>query len=272
MALVKSAGFPVWRRSEVLPAALSEDSAHHQHGCYADRSHPGDGGIHGEPGAGSREGGRQARRYLELRRGAARNGHRPAIISRGGSDGDARGGGRCSSRIWMVRRLRCRNCCESGSAKRSGEAAAGYRGCVRVDSGRQRGWEPACYEPGYEPAPQETSLGCGGDAPAGACRRVLRPFSRAAPPKPKSPASSWPRRTRPASTVPCSRLSPDGRTLAFAAIGAEGRSQIWLKPMNSLKAHVLAGTDGVGAPIFWSPDGRSASSLVRSCVRLRRST
>ncbi len=52
-------------------------------------------------------------------------------------------------------------------------------------------------------------------------------------------------------------ISPDGRTLAFAAIGAEGRSQIWLKPMNSLEAHVLAGTDGVGAPIFWSPDGRS---------------
>ncbi len=73
------------------------------------------------------------------------------------------------------------------SAKRSGETAAGYRGCVRVDSGRQRGWEPA----GYERAPQETSLGGGGDAPgAGACRRVaqLRPFARANLPKLKSPS------------------------------------------------------------------------------------
>jgi Tol biopolymer transport system component len=52
-------------------------------------------------------------------------------------------------------------------------------------------------------------------------------------------------------------ISPDGRTLAFAASIPDGRTQIWLKPMNSLEARVLPGTDGVGAPIFWSPDGRS---------------
>jgi len=52
-------------------------------------------------------------------------------------------------------------------------------------------------------------------------------------------------------------ISPDGRTLAFAASSPDGRTQIWLKPMNSLEARVLPGTDGVGAPIFWSPDGRS---------------
>jgi eukaryotic-like serine/threonine-protein kinase len=54
-------------------------------------------------------------------------------------------------------------------------------------------------------------------------------------------------------------ISPDGRTLAFAASGTDGRSQIWVRPLNSLEAHVLAGTDGVGAPVLWSPDGRSVA-------------
>jgi hypothetical protein len=52
-------------------------------------------------------------------------------------------------------------------------------------------------------------------------------------------------------------ISPDGRTLAFADSSPDGRTQICLKPMNSLEARMLPGTDGVGAPIFWSPDGRS---------------
>jgi Tol biopolymer transport system component/predicted Ser/Thr protein kinase len=65
-------------------------------------------------------------------------------------------------------------------------------------------------------------------------------------------------------------ISPDGRTLAFAAEGADGRTQIWLKPMNSLEAHALAGTDGVGAPIFWSPDGRSIAFSGPSLSGLKR--
>ena len=46
-------------------------------------------------------------------------------------------------------------------------------------------------------------------------------------------------------------LSPDGRQLAFTA----GR-QLWVRPLDSLEARVLPGTEGAGAP-FWSPDGRS---------------
>ncbi len=52
-------------------------------------------------------------------------------------------------------------------------------------------------------------------------------------------------------------LSPDGRTLAFSAVGKDGRTQIWLRPLDSLEARVLKGTEGVGTPIFWSPDSRS---------------
>jgi eukaryotic-like serine/threonine-protein kinase len=49
-------------------------------------------------------------------------------------------------------------------------------------------------------------------------------------------------------------FSPDGRTLAFAA-GAGGKRMIYLRPLDSLEAHALAGTEGATYP-FWSPDGR----------------
>jgi len=50
-------------------------------------------------------------------------------------------------------------------------------------------------------------------------------------------------------------LSPDGRTLAFAASGQDGKLFLWLRPIDSLQAQPLAGTDGATYP-FWSPDGR----------------
>jgi len=51
------------------------------------------------------------------------------------------------------------------------------------------------------------------------------------------------------------RISPDGRTIAFAAQDSTGRTMIWVRPMNSLTANPLAGTDRSGRP-FWSPDSR----------------
>ncbi len=50
-------------------------------------------------------------------------------------------------------------------------------------------------------------------------------------------------------------LSPDGLTLAFAAAGAEGKRRLWVRPLDSLQAQALAGTEGATYP-FWSPDGR----------------
>src|SRR5262249_5694597 len=51
-------------------------------------------------------------------------------------------------------------------------------------------------------------------------------------------------------------LSPDGRNLVFAAV-AEGRISLWLRPLGSLTAQPLPGTEGVIGPPFWSPDSRS---------------
>jgi serine/threonine protein kinase len=51
------------------------------------------------------------------------------------------------------------------------------------------------------------------------------------------------------------RISPDGQTLAFNATDAEGKTQIWIRPLNALVAQPLAGTEGTSRP-FWSPDSR----------------
>ena len=51
-------------------------------------------------------------------------------------------------------------------------------------------------------------------------------------------------------------LSPDGTRLAFAAMTEEGKYLLWVRPLNSLQAQPLQGTEGGAAP-FWSPDGRN---------------
>ena len=50
-------------------------------------------------------------------------------------------------------------------------------------------------------------------------------------------------------------LSPDGRRLAFAATTAEGKTLLFVRPLDSGSAQALAGTDQASYP-FWSPDSR----------------
>ena len=51
------------------------------------------------------------------------------------------------------------------------------------------------------------------------------------------------------------RISPDGRILAFSASSASGSVSFWVRPLDSLVARPLTGTEDGGLP-FWSPDGR----------------
>jgi eukaryotic-like serine/threonine-protein kinase len=50
-------------------------------------------------------------------------------------------------------------------------------------------------------------------------------------------------------------ISPDGRQIVFTATDARG-TLLWLRPLDSLDARPLAGTEGAELP-FWSPDSRS---------------
>ena len=54
-------------------------------------------------------------------------------------------------------------------------------------------------------------------------------------------------------------ISPDGRLVVFGVREASGKESLWIRPLDSLEAHPLAGTEiggGASRP-FWSPDSRS---------------
>ena len=51
-------------------------------------------------------------------------------------------------------------------------------------------------------------------------------------------------------------LSPEGTRIAFVALNAQGKTEVWVRPLGSLTSTAVDGTDGATFP-FWSPDGRS---------------
>ena len=51
-------------------------------------------------------------------------------------------------------------------------------------------------------------------------------------------------------------VSPDGSRLVFSASKEDGTELLWVRPLDSVSATPLAGTEGASYP-FWSPDGRS---------------
>ena len=51
-------------------------------------------------------------------------------------------------------------------------------------------------------------------------------------------------------------LSPDGSRLAFIGEASDGQKQLWVRPLDSITAEPLAGTELVTAA-FWSPDSQS---------------
>jgi eukaryotic-like serine/threonine-protein kinase len=50
-------------------------------------------------------------------------------------------------------------------------------------------------------------------------------------------------------------LSPDGLRLAYVGQTADGKALLWVRPIDSLQAQPLVGTEEAGYP-FWSPDSR----------------
>src|SRR6185503_186208 len=51
-------------------------------------------------------------------------------------------------------------------------------------------------------------------------------------------------------------VSPDGRSIVFAAVDALGKRQLWIRRLDSLTPEPLPSTDDGTFP-FWSPDSRS---------------
>jgi Tol biopolymer transport system component len=57
-------------------------------------------------------------------------------------------------------------------------------------------------------------------------------------------------------------LSPDGRTAAYVTT-SNGRTSLWIRPLDGTTAREVAGTEGAGFP-FWSPDSKSIGFFVGS--------
>src|SRR5262249_39506461 len=60
-------------------------------------------------------------------------------------------------------------------------------------------------------------------------------------------------------------ISPDGRTVAFIG-DTDSHSQLWIRPLNAERSHLLADTDGAQFP-FWSPDSRSIGFLAQGKLK-----
>jgi Tol biopolymer transport system component len=50
-------------------------------------------------------------------------------------------------------------------------------------------------------------------------------------------------------------VSPDGRQVAFVALGPDGKTTLWVRTLSTPSGQQLNGTDGASFP-FWSPDSR----------------
>lgn len=68
------------------------------------------------------------------------------------------------------------------------------------------------------------------------------------------------------STAYWPKISPDGRLLSFHAVDSTGKDMIWIRPLNSLDAYPLAGTEGSYRQ-FWSPDSRYLAFFVRNQLK-----
>ena len=64
-------------------------------------------------------------------------------------------------------------------------------------------------------------------------------------------------------------LSPDGRQLAFTATDAEGRSHLWLRPLDAPEAKPLSEGDDAQFP-FWSPDSRFVAFVADGPLKIVR--
>jgi Tol biopolymer transport system component len=67
-------------------------------------------------------------------------------------------------------------------------------------------------------------------------------------------------------TMDVPRISPNGKLLAFDATDMEGKARIWVRPLNSLTAQPLMGTEG-GARPFWSPDSRYLAFIAEGVMK-----
>ena len=69
------------------------------------------------------------------------------------------------------------------------------------------------------------------------------------------------------SVVEAPRISPDGKLLAFSARSVDGKSQIWLRPLEALDPRPVPGTDGASYRPIWAPDSRHIAFVAEGKLK-----
>ena len=71
----------------------------------------------------------------------------------------------------------------------------------------------------------------------------------------------------PKTTLTTFTISPDGRKIVINARGADGRSSLWLRTMDSLQMRELPGTQNPNLDVAWSPDSQSIAFMAEGSVK-----
>jgi serine/threonine protein kinase len=61
-------------------------------------------------------------------------------------------------------------------------------------------------------------------------------------------------------------VSPDGRVLAWAAVGRDGNTRLWVRPLDETSSREIEGSEGAAYP-FWSPDSRQVGYFAEGKLK-----
>ncbi len=61
-------------------------------------------------------------------------------------------------------------------------------------------------------------------------------------------------------------VSPDGRHIAWAAVGRDGNTRLWVRSLEETSSHEIEGSEGASYP-FWSPDSRMVAYFAEAKLK-----
>ena len=228
--------------------------ADHQHGRDASGRDPGHRRLHGAR-AGPRQNRRQARRYLGLRSRAPRDVDWASGCFKEKTSPKRSLRWSKKSPTWRTPRLACVRYSNAACRRTPG------RGCATsATRWRWSTWLPR-RDPEFALAPPPSrspfilAAVAAGLLAIGLGILAFVHFREQPPPPPEPIRFQISTPALATGNAFYMTMSPDGRKMAYTAVGSDGVNRLWIRSMDTLESRVVAGTEGALSP-FWSPDSR----------------